>query len=352
MGVALRELEARATPTLVQGIAHLRGTSVYLPETIRSSNEVEARIRAASPGVAFPRDVVRRITGIETRRVAAEHQQTSDLAAAAALRTLKKAEVDPDEIDALIFAAASQDLAEPATANLVQEKVGTSCPVFDIKNACNSFVCGVQVAEALIGTGLHRNVLVASGEIPSRGIKWSVTDFEDLRLSFPGYTFGDAGAAALVSAADGRRGIFYREFRTVSRYWNIGTMPGGGSMHPRGEEWTYFRGDGARLGEAFTSVGPGILEDALRATGTSVDDYARILVHQVTLPFLKIFCKKTGVPMQKLIVTLPEFGNMAAASMPVQLALAEARGDVRPGDLVAWVGLAGGISLGVLLMEL
>ena len=239
-------------------------------------------------------------------------------------------------MDALIFAAASQDLTEPATANLVQEKLGTSCPVFDIKNACNSFLCGVQVAEAMVATGQYRNVVVATGEIPSRGIKWAVRDFEDLRLSFPGYTFGDAGAAVVVSGAGEQRGIFYREFRTVSRYWDIGTLPGGGSMHPRGEEWTYFRGDGSRLGEAFIAVGPGILEDAFRATGTTIDDYARVLVHQVTIPFLKVFCKKTGVPGDKLVVTLPDLGNMAAATLPVQLALAQARGDVRAAIWWPW----------------
>jgi 3-oxoacyl-(acyl-carrier-protein) synthase III len=352
MGIALRDLAAPALDRQVAGVACLRGVSVYLPQAIRTSDEVEARIRLASPGVLFPPNIVRRITGIDSRRVAADAEQTSDLAAAAARESLLRAELAPAEVDVLIFAAASQDLAEPATANLVQEKVGTSCPVFDIKNACNSFLCGLQVAEALIATGIHRSVLVATGEIPSRGVKWRVADIEDLRLSFAGYTFGDAGAACVVSAAAGRRGIFYRKFRTVSRYWDIGTMPGGGSMHPRGDEWTYFRGDGARLGEAFASVGPGILEDALRATGTTIDDYARVLVHQVTIPFLRLFCKKTGVPMSKLVLTLPDLGNLAAASMPAQLAVATARGDVRPGDLVAWVGLAGGISIGVLLMEL
>jgi len=123
-------------------------------------------------------------------------------------------------------------------------------------------------------------------------------------------------------------------------------------MHPRGDEWTYFIGDGTRIGAAVASIGPGIFHDALRETGTTIHDYARILVHQVTMPFLKDFCATTGVPLSKLVITLPTLGNMASASMPVQLALAEAGGEVRSGDLVAWVGMASGISLGVMLMEL
>jgi acyl-CoA:acyl-CoA alkyltransferase len=352
MGVALRELVRSAGDRQLEGVARLRGAAVYLPAAVLSSQDLEARVRAESPGVNVPWNAVTRISGVRSRHVAADDEQTSDLAAGAARVSLARAEVDRRDVDALIFAAASQDLTEPATANIVQEKLGTNCPVFDIKNACNSFLCGLQVAESLIASGQYRNVVVASGEIPSRGIKWSVRDFDDFRLSFAGYTLGDAGAAVLVSGTDDRRGIFYRKFQTHSRYWNIGTVPGGGSMHPRGDEWTYFVGDGTKIGAAVASIGPGIFQDALRATGTTVEDYARILVHQVTMPFLKAFCATTGVPMNKLVVTLPVLGNMASASMPVQLALAEARGDVRPGDLVAWVGMASGISLGVMLMEL
>ena len=352
MGVALRELVRSANGRQLEGVARLQGAAVYLPAAVLSSEDLEARVRAESPGVNIPWHAVRRISGVKSRHIAADDEQTSDLAAAAARVSLARAAVDRKDVDALIFAAASQDLTEPATANIVQEKLGTNCPVFDIKNACNSFLCGLQVAESLIASGQYRNVLVASGEIPSRGIKWSVRDFDDFRLSFAGYTLGDAGAAALVSGTDDHRGIFYRKFQTESRYWNIGTVPGGGSMHPRGDEWTYFVGDGTRIGAAVASIGPGIFHDALRATGTTIHDYARILVHQVTMPFLKEFCGTTGVPMNKLVVTLPALGNMASASMPVQLALAEARGEVRSGDLVAWVGMASGISLGVMLMEL
>src|SRR3989441_6542060 len=161
----------------------------------------------------------------------------------------------PAEVDLLIYASVSQDLVEPATANIVQEKVGTRCPVFDLKNACNSFLNALQVAEALIQNGTYRTILVTVGELPSRCIKWSLRDREDLRLSFPGYTLGDAGAAALLQPSDNGRGIYYRNFKTASRFWDLGVIPGGGTMHPRGDEWTYIQGDGTRLKDAFFEVG-------------------------------------------------------------------------------------------------
>jgi 3-oxoacyl-[acyl-carrier-protein] synthase-3 len=238
-------------------------------------------------------------------------------------------------------------MLEPATANMVQEKVGTTCQVFDVKNACNSFLSGMQVAEALIKTGVAHRALVTSGETPSRCIKWAVADRDDFKLSFPGYTLGDAGAAALLVGSDDERGIFHRSFQTISRHWEVATIPGGGSAHPRGDEYSYFRSDGTALRDAFVDNGAGILERALDETGTCFDDYRRILVHQVAMPFLKVFLDVTGVPMEKVEVTLPELGNIASATLPVAFAQGETRGEIRPGDKVLMVGLASGISVGV-----
>jgi 3-oxoacyl-[acyl-carrier-protein] synthase-3 len=332
--------------------ARLAAVAAELPPAVRTSEALEELIDDCSPEYSVPRGIVRLMTGIESRRVAGDAVNASDLAAAAVTRLLAQSQTPPDAVDLLIFAAASQDLVEPATANIVSNKAGLNCPVFDVKNACNSFLNGLQVAEALIARGGHRCAVVCAGEVPSRAIKLGVSDRDDFRLSFPGYTFGDAGAAALLVAADDGRGIFYRSFRTYSEYWDIGTLAGGGTMHPRGDEWTYFRGDGACLRDAFVAVGPDLLTEALAATATALSDYKRVLVHQVTMPFLRAFQCLTGIPDDKLVITLPEFGNMAAASMPVQLALAMERGDLEPGDRVAWIGLAGGINLGVMLMDI
>ena len=340
-----------ATLTSTNSRVALTGIAAYLPPQQRSSTEVESLIAASSPQVRVPRGIVELMTGIRCRRVAADGVNASDLAAAAGHRVLDKTGIDPADVDLLIYASVSQDLVEPATANIVQEKLGTHGPVFDLKNACNSFLNALQVAEALIQNGTYRTILVTVGELPSRCIKWSVRDRRDLRLSFPGYTLGDAGAAAVLQPSENGRGIYYRSFKTASRFWNLGVIPGGGSMHPRGDEWTYIQGDGSQLKDAFFEVGPGILQDALAATGTACADYQRVLVHQVSMPFIRTFLEMSGVPQEKIVVTLPELGNMGAASLPVAFALAEERGEIHRGDRLMWIGLAGGISMGVMLME-
>ncbi|GAA3096934.1 3-oxoacyl-ACP synthase III family protein [Streptosporangium carneum] len=317
--------------------ARITGVATYLPQRTMTSTEVERRIEGYVPR----RGVVERLTGIRSRHVADDDQQASDLAAEAARK------LDHVDVDLLIFASASQDMVEPATAHIVAAKLGLSCPVFDVKNACNSVLNGIQVAEALILTGAHRRVLVCSGEVPSRAIRWRVRDHAQFVDSFAGYTLSDSGAAVLVSA-DAERGIFYRDFSADSTAWAIGTLPGGGSAHPRDPEYSYFRGDGRRLKEAFELVGPDIFLNALKRTGLGWNDFAVVAVHQVAVPYLEYLAAELDIPQDRLVVSLPEHGNCASATLPLQLTL----GEWEPGDRVALLGLGGGISMGVMLAEM
>lgn len=329
----------------------MRGVAAAFPPRRVDGAEVERMIRSHSPGVRLPDGVIATVSGVRERRYAGEGIFASDLAAEAGRRVLAETGTPAAAVDLLIFAAASQDLAEPATANIVQEKVGTRAAVFDLKNACNSFLNTVQVAEGLIRAGMYRTVLITTGEIPSRSVRWQAENRAEVQENFPGYTLGDAGAAALLTPAEDGRGIFYRAFRTMSAHWGLATIPGGGTMYPRGDEHTYIRGDGAALKRAFAADGPGIIRHALREAGMTYNDFAAILVHQVSLPYLREFMATTGIPPEKVVVTLPQYGNMAAASLPVAFTLAQEAGRIRPGDRVLWIGLAAGISIGVLMMQ-
>ncbi|GLZ05409.1 3-oxoacyl-ACP synthase [Actinomadura sp. NBRC 104412] len=331
--------------------ARIAGVASHLPERTLTSAEVEARIAAESDGYRPYPTIVQRMTGIAARHVMADDEQASDLAVAAARRVLADRGHGPDRLDLLIFASASQDLVEPATAHIVAAKLGASCPVFDVKNACNGFLNGLQLADALIRTGQHERVLVCTGESPSRAIRWKVAGRAQFVDAFAGYTLSDGGAAMLVEAApDG--GIFYRDFTAVSTAWDAGTLPGGGSMHPRDPEFGYFSGDGRRLKDVLLATGPELFLTALAKTGLAWDDFAFIGVHQVTMPYLEVLRSVLGIPADRLVITLPEHGNLASASLPLQLDIALRTGRCGPGDLVAFIGLAGGVSLGVLLAEL
>jgi 3-oxoacyl-[acyl-carrier-protein] synthase-3 len=329
----------------------ITGVATYLPERTVTSADVEQRIIDASDGFRPIPGIVHRMTGIDTRHESRDDQQGSDLAVEAARKLLADTGTRTADIDLLIYGSAGQDLVEPATSHIVSAKLGTDCPVFDVTNACNSWMNAIQVAEALVQSGQYTRVLVCTGEMPSRAIRWKIKDFRQFVDSFPGYTLSDGGAAVLVEPVRSG-GIFYRAFNADSTKWDIGTLPGGGTMHPRDPEFTYFRGDGRRLKDAFHDLGVGLFEKALAETGLTWDDFAVICMHQVAMSYLDAARAEAGIPAEPVMVSLPAHGNLASATLPLQLAMAIKEGRCRPGDKVALLGLAGGVSLGVILLEL
>jgi acyl-CoA:acyl-CoA alkyltransferase len=332
----------------------IAGVGAYLPEQVISSEAVMWRIKQAAGSQEIARldtRLLQMVTGICERRYIDDDMDASDLALKAIHRLVAKINLDLKTVDALIFASASQDISEPATAHIVQHKLGISVPVFDVKNACNSFLNGIQVGEALIQSGQYQRVIVCVGESPSRVIRWQIKDRAQLRLYMAGYTFGDAGAAVLLEPSDDDSGIFYRKFQSHSHLWDIGGVFGGGSHSPRDPDQTYFSGNAEDLRNAFESLSAEILTTGLEATKLTYQDFKRIVVHQVTMPLLDLYLKRTGIPAEKVEITLPICGNMASASMGVALALAEERGAIQRGDNVLLTGLAGGISLGLMMLR-
>lgn len=323
----------------------ITGVGSYLPERVLTDGDLHRRLTAGS--VALPEGLVRRVTGITRRREAGPGVYASTLAVAAGRRALASAGADPADVDLLLFASASRDMLEPATAHVVQAQLGTRGYALDVTNACNSFVNGIDVARAMILAGRARRALVVTGETPMRAVR-APSGRHAFRAEFAGYTFGDAGAAVLVEPVD-RGGITDVDCATRSEHWEAGGIPGGGSRHPRGDEYTYFRGDAGRLREVFEETGGELLKRVLARTGLGWADFARVLVHQVTVPYLERFAEVAGVPREKLVVTVPVLGNVASATLGVQLD--RVYGGLAPGERVLMVGLGGGISVMTLVWE-
>ncbi len=318
-----------------------------LPERQVSTAELQESVAAAS-GLPLPAGMFAQATGITTRRVAAAGEYASDLAVGAGRLVLAQAGLDALDVDLLLFASATRDMAEPATAHVVQAALGGRAHALDVTNACNSFLNGIDLARSMILAGRARRALVVTGETPTRSMRPRLDGMRQARQAFAGYTFGDAGAAVLVEPVDSG-GILDVDAETHSQHWPVGGIFGGGSRHPRGDEHTYFTGDGHKLRGVFEKIGLGLVERVHHRTGLGWDDYARVLVHQVTLPYLQRFVEVAGVPADKLEVTVPELGNIASATLGVQLA--RVRPGLRTGDKVLLVGLGGGVSLMTMIWE-
>lgn len=332
--------------------AIITNISKYIPERYQTSSEIEQLIRQASPTLKVPEGIFEILTNIKGRPIAADEEYPSVLAAKASKQVLDRAGLKPADIDLLLFASAGQDILEPATGNIVQELLGAECPIIDVKNACNSFLNGLEVARAFILSGQYKRILVTTGETPSKISQYEFPDRAAFRDGFIGLTLGDAGAAAIVEGSDEAAGIYFSQFTTQGKNWELATLPGGGARHPFGDEFTRFKGDGTKLKDKFIEINKSLIDDALASVDKTYDDFAQIYVHQVSYPFLVETIEKIGAPMDKVFVTVKDYGNLVSASLPSAISLCIEQGKVKKGDHVLVLGLASGISVAIMMIEL
>ncbi|MFF2625126.1 3-oxoacyl-ACP synthase III family protein [Kitasatospora griseola] len=337
--------------------ARLGGVAVHLPENWVPMAEREAQVAAASASFSPPPGLVTQLTGVEGVHLAAPDEQPSDLAVAAARKALAESGHGADDIELLIFAASSQDQLEPATAHVVAAELGLSCPALDVKNACNSVLNAVELTQALISTGRYRTVLIACGERAADFTRLNVPDATAFARAFPGYGFSDAGAALVFTAGDGdpaASGVLGCRFAADSAAWPSAVVRYGGSAAVRepGEEGRYFRMDSTAMRSRLHTLGPG-LRPLLDELGLGWRDFAFIGVHQVAVGDIRtMLALDPTMPEDRLVLTLPRHGNVASASLPLQLVRARESGLAGPGDLVALIGLAAGASAGLVVLRL
>lgn len=318
-----------------------------LPKNFLTVDEIERRILETSE-IALPVKTVSRLTGVNRIFLKDDSVNASDLAADAGRKALRSASVKEKDIDLLIFASASQDLIEPATAHIVAHKLGISAPVMDVKNACNSFLNGVQVADLFIKSGQHKKVLVVSGETPSVSIRWNCETKDSFLEAFPGFSMSDSGGAMLLSAVhkEEESSMVKVKMSANSEMWDIGILDTGGSRSPRNPDTTYFNIDGGKLYEAFRTVGCELLFNEI-AAGLDWNDYRRVGAHQVSTIYTKMLTEALHIPENKLVEVISEYGNLASNSLPLQMGSLIDSGELQQGDMFAFIGLGGGISTGL-----
>lgn len=326
--------------------AKISELAVYLPERVVTNREIEERVNARRQ--LLPPDSLQRLFGIQERRFAANGQQVSDLAVAAAKPIVEK--VGASNIEFLIFAAACSDLIEPATCNIVQYKLGLQCPAMDIKNACNSFTSALMTASSFISSGICNNVLVVNGEKLSDAIRFEFENESQLARHLAGLSLGDAGAAALVSKSDDESGICFQKFITKGEHWELCTIKGGGSMYPHDASKNYFEGQTVALKEVLAETAHTFFHQCMAASDWKIGEIQHLFTHQVSCGTTRLIGQLTNVDASKIEDVFAHYGNTAAASIPLSMHQRMSRGEIHKGDKIAWIGLAAGASVSVQLM--
>ena len=163
----------------------ITAAGAFLPEHTLSSDELQHMVAGAHE-LDVPPGALEQRTGISQRRIAGDDEYASTLALGAARQAMAAAGLGAGDFDLLIFASASRDVAEPATAHIVQAGLGSRAHALDVTNACNSFINGIDIARALLLAGRGRRALVVTGETPTRAIRWQPDSVEQLRRGFAG----------------------------------------------------------------------------------------------------------------------------------------------------------------------
>ena len=321
------------------------GIGAYVPAKTVTNQELVATVDTSHEWIALK-------TGILERRVAAADEAPSDLGCQAALRCLQDAGVDKTEVDLIIVASATHDQPQPATACIVQAKLGVShrrCPAFDVSSVCAGFVFALNVAQSMMLTSpeRYRNVLVIGTDTFSKILNW-----KDRRTCV---FFGDGAGAVLLSQSDNDR-RFHFHLGCDGRGRDLIAVPGGGTRLPATAEviekkLNRFVMDGPKVWEFAVSTVPESIRSLLAERKMTPADLDLLILHQSNLRMLEAIMASLELPMEKTVTTVETYGNTAAASIPLTLAKARQMGLLRDGARVMLCGFGGGVSWGAALVD-
>lgn len=320
--------------------SRIAGTGSYLPPRRVSNDELVAEL--AQRGVESSDEWIVERTGIKARHFVAPGVACSDLAVPAAQAAMDAAGVKPSDIDLIIVATSTPDMVFPATAAIVQHKLGIAgCPVFDVQAVCSGFVYALTVADAMIANGTANRALVIGAEVFSR-----LLNFDDRTTCV---LFGD-GAGAVILEASSTPGILATDLHADGKHVDILCVPG----HVSGGQIT-----GLPLltmdGQAVFKLAVGVLDKAARAVlekaGKTEADIDWLIPHQANIRIMQSTARKLHLPLEKVVVTVHEHGNTSAASIPLALDHAVRSGQISRGQTLLLEGVGGGFTWGAVLLD-
>jgi 3-oxoacyl-[acyl-carrier-protein] synthase-3 len=311
------------------------GTGSYLPEKILTNRDLEKIVDTSDEWI-YTR------TGIRQRHVAAEQENSSDLALAASRKALDAAGLAPQDIDLIIVATTTSDMVFPSTACILQAKLGIkNCPAFDMQAVCSGFVYALATADQLMKSGQYRNALVVGAEVYSRILDWK--DRSTCVL------FGDGAGAVVITKSD-KPGVLASRLHADGSYAHILSVPGGVA---RGEiaGRPLLQMEGNAVFKFAVKVLSEVANETLQAAGLDKSEIDWLVPHQANIRIIQSTAKKLGLSMERVIATVERHANTSAASVPLALDEAVRDGRIRAGNNVMLEGVGGGFTWGAVLVR-
>ncbi|HEX8749322.1 MAG TPA: ketoacyl-ACP synthase III [Pyrinomonadaceae bacterium] len=340
---------------MIEKRAAIKAISSYLPAGELTNEQLAKEFGDVEPSVILER------TGIRTRRIAGEEEYASDLGVAAARRLFESGATRPEEIDFLLFCTQSPDYLLPATACIMQERLGlrTSCGALDFNQGCSGYVYGLSLAKSLVETGVARNVLLVTADTYSKYINARDRSVRTL--------FGDGASATLISAGESDEEligpfIFGTDGRGAERL----IVPAGGTRRPLDDagliETEDEQGNWRSPGNLYMNgpeifnftmrTVPQVMDELLMKSGQSLEEIDYVIPHQANKFMLERLQRRLKIPYEKFHIELENTGNTVSSTIPIALESARRQGRIKAGDAVALVGFGVGYSWAATLLRI
>lgn len=322
--------------------AHITGWGMAVPEKVLTNDDL-ARIVDTNDGWIQSR------TGIRERHIAQEGQTTASLAWEASRQALNRARLNPADVELIIVATSTPEHLFPATASLVQDRLGSvRAGAFDLLAACTGFIYALNIATQSIRSGAIKNALVIGSETLSRMVDW-----EDRNTCV---LFGDGAGAFVLQAGEERSGVLSAVMRSDGSGGDLLCIPGGGSRMPASVESVragkhYIRMNGREVFRFATRVMVQATEEAVENSKMTMDDVQIVIPHQANKRIIESAMRNLGLPMERCVMNLERYGNTSTASIPIATCEAVRDGRLKEGDKVVFVAFGAGLTWGAAVVE-
>src|ERR1700737_5628741 len=323
-------------------VAKITGVTGYVPPKVLTNADLEKMVDTND-------EWIRTRTGIRERHVVENGVATSDLATEAAKQLLAQTHTDPTELDLIVVASVTPDMFFPATACLVQDRLGAKRAWgFYLSAACSRFAYALTVGAQFVGSGAHRKVLVIGSDVMS-----SILDYKDRSTCV---LFGDGAGAVLVEPAKDGEGILDFCHDVDGSGGQYLYMPGGGSLHPSTHETIdknmhVVHQDGSHVFKYAVRRMADMAATLLENNGFKSNDLALVVPHQANLRIIRAMQERLGIEDCKVMVNIDRYGNTTAGTIPLGLCDAVEQGRLHKGDLVMLVAVGAGYTSGSMLLR-
>jgi 3-oxoacyl-[acyl-carrier-protein] synthase-3 len=323
------------------GQAGILGLGCYLPSKKITNKDLEKMVDTSDEWIMAR-------TGIKERRIAPKEVASSDLGAEASKIAIKDAGLKPEDIDLIITATITPDMAFPATACIIQDKIGAkNAAAFDMNAACSGFVFGIVMAQQFVDMGTYNHVLVVGTEKLTSIVDW--TDRSTCVL------FGDGAGAAVVGKSEDRN-IVSSFLGADGSGANLLKLPAGGSKLPATENTIkehlhFLKMEGNEVFKIAVRIMVDSADKAIKKAMLKPSDIRLFIPHQANIRILMAVAKRIGVSEEKIFMNIEKYGNMSAASTAVALVEASQQGKLKKGDYVVLVAFGGGLTYGAVVIK-